>query len=41
MRGYVEAQEAAHKFGYSALNETERALIARPEPSPREEAEEE
>jgi hypothetical protein len=27
MRGYVEAQEAAHKYGYGALNEVEAALL--------------
>lgn len=28
MRGYVEAQEAAHKFGVKALNDVEVALVA-------------
>lgn len=27
MRGYVEALEAAHKFGYPSLTETEQALL--------------
>lgn len=27
MRGYVEALEAAHKYGVDSLNDTERALL--------------
>lgn len=41
MRGYVEAQEARHQFGYDALSYKERALLWMPQPTPQPEADNE
>lgn len=30
MRGYVESQEARHKYGEGALNDVEYALVVKP-----------